>query len=170
MTTIQPRQAVVTIYQGDFIDRIRHLERQALAAVEAEGSAPRMLSEVPESHRIAEEHDELVKEAEESAIHVRVQALGRRAWKALVAEHPPREGNDGDKTVGVNEETFQEALVAVSIAEPVMDEAGTTQFIDSVADADFMRIYYTAFALNRTSGGDPKAGLASRLTHKSDEN
>lgn len=75
-----------------------------------------------------------------------------------------------DKTVGVNEETFQEALVAVSIAEPVMDEAGTTQFIDSVADADFMRIYYTAFALNRTSGGDPKAGLASRLTHKSDEN
>lgn len=174
MTTIQPRTSVVTIYGGDYLDRIRHLERKAEAAAEAEGDTVRVLSEVPESHRLAEEHDALVKEAEEQALHVRLQALKRSEWKRLVAAHPPRDGNKDDANVGVNEETFKDALVAYrnpdhperrTIVEPDLTE----DELDDLSDVDFDRLYLTAFALNRSPAAGPKANLVSRMTQPKDE-
>lgn len=174
-TPIQPRSAIVTIYGGDYLDRIRHLERLAEAAKDAsDDEGPRLNSEVPEYLELARQHDELVKEAEESALHVRVQALGRREWKALIAAHPPRTVKDGateaqersDALTGANDETLKDALVAASVIEP---EGITPEELDQLSDVDFDRIYLTAFAMNRGSAPDPKASLVSRLTKKSDE-
>lgn len=185
---IQPRSAVVTIYGGDYLDRIRHLERRAQAlegaiddAKKEEAEQPRLSHEVAESVRLTEEHDRIVDErdalrdeAEESALHVRVQALGRREWKALIAEHPPRKAGEGateqeaksDALSGVNDETFKDALVAASLAGP---EGVTAEDLDQLADVDYDRIYLTAFAMNRGTAPDPKASLVSRLTQKNDE-
>lgn len=165
MTTIEPRTATVTIYGGDYLDRIRLLERKAEAAREA-ASDVRTIDEVPEYLTLAEQHDALVAEAEEKATHIKLRALGRREWKALVAAHPAREGNKSDESVGVNEDTFKDALVPASIAEP----AGFGEDdLDALSDIDFDRLYFTAFALNRAPGGDPKAGLVSRMTQPNDE-
>lgn len=166
MTVIQPRTSVVTIYQGDYLDRIQHLERKAQAAREAADAAPRMNDEVPDYLRLAEEHDALVQEAEESAVRITLRALRRSEWKALVAEHPPRDGNKGDAAVGVNELTFKDALVPASIIEPA--EFGEDD-LDCLSDADYDRLYYTAFALNRGSVAAPKASLVSRMSRESDE-
>jgi hypothetical protein len=173
---IQPRTAVVTIYGGDYLDRIRHLEQQAEAAKDAaEDEGPRIASDVPEYLTLAREHDELVKEAEASALHVRVRALGRREWKDLVAAHPPQTVKDdkvteakerSDALSGVNDDTFKDALVAASVIEP---EGITPEELDQLADIDYDRIYLTAFALNRGTSPDPKASLVSRLTQMSDE-
>jgi hypothetical protein len=173
---IQPRTAVITIYGGDYLDRIRHLERLAEAAKDdAEDQGPRINSDVPEYLELARQHDDLVREAEASALHVRVRALGRREWKALVAEHPPRvAGKDGatedqaksDALSGVNDETFKDALVAASVIEP---EGITPEDLDQLADIDYDRIYLRSFALNRGAAPDPKASLVSRLTQKNDE-
>lgn len=160
--TIQPRTSTVVIYQGDYIDRIRLLERKAEAAREAAEGAPRTLDETPDYLALAEEHDALVREAEESAVHVVVRALRRSEWKALVAEHPAREGHKGDEAVGVNEETFKDALVAASVDLTADD-------LDNLSDVDFDRLYFAAFALNRAPVADPKAGLVSRMTQQSDE-
>ena len=168
MATIEPRSAQVTIYQGDYLDRIRHLEQKAEAAAKAEAGASATLDEASEALDLVEQHDALVKEAEQSALHVRVRALGRKAWKALVADHPPREDNAGDKAMGVNEETFKDELVAASIVEPAMTDGERADFLDAVSDVDFDRLYYSAFALNRAPGGDPKL-LGSRLSQKNDE-
>lgn len=165
MSTIQPRTATVTIFQGDYLDRIRDLERRAEAAREAAGRV-RTLDEVPEYLQIAKEHDALVAEAEESALHVKVKALRRSEWKALVAEHPPRDGNKSDNAVGVNEDTFKDALVPASIIEPA---DFSVDDLDELADVDFDRLYYAAFALNRAPGVGPKAGLASRMSQENDE-
>lgn len=175
---IQPRTATVDIYLGDYLDRIRHLERRFEAALESEKAAgPRLESDVPESHTIAAEHAALQEEAEAGGhvLHVKVQALGRRAWKALCAEHPPRQAGDSgatdeqvksDAAVGVNETTFKDALVAVSVVEPAL----SGDDFDAMADIDFDRLYLTAFALNRTpAAAGPKASLASRLTQTSEE-
>lgn len=160
--TIQPRTSTVTIYQGDYIDRIRLLERKAEAAREASDGAPRTLAEVPDYLTLAEQHDALVREAEESAVHVVVHALRRSEWKVLVAEHPARDGNKGDESVGVNEETFKDALVAASVDLTADD-------LDNLSDIDFDRLYFAAFALNRAPASDPKASLVSRMTQRSDE-
>lgn len=162
--TIVPRTSVVTIFQGDYLDRIRHLEAKYAAAVESEKSAPRMLSEVPESMGLAAEHEALVAEAEGTALDITVQALGRKAWRALVAEHPPREGVDSDVLVGVNESTFKDPLISVSIVSPVLSE----DELDQLSDADNDRLYLTAWALNRGTPAGPKALHASPANQASD--
>lgn len=160
MSTIQPRTAVITIYQGDYLDRIRHLERKYEAALKAEGDTPRVLSDESQASSLAEQHEALVAEAEDSAIDVTVTALGRRAWRALVAEHPARDGNKGDADLGVNEDTFKDALVAASVDL-------TDEDLDLISDVDFDRLYISAFALNRLPVADPKALPASQVNTES---
>jgi hypothetical protein len=188
-TPFQPRSAVVTIYGGDFLDRIRHLERLAEAAKEAaEEDGPRLNSEVPEYLELARQHDELVKEAEESALHIRVQALPRKVFKALTAQHPPRTVKDdgvtpakerSDALSGLDDDTFKDALIyggevevngiSVPYRSIVEPEDITAEMLDNLSDIDFDRIYLTAFAMNRGTAPDPKASLVSRLTQKSGE-
>lgn len=177
---IEPRTAVVTIYGGDYLDRIRHLEQQCEAleeaierAEKAEKDKPRTNDEIPESVRLSEEHDRkvderdaLLAEASAQATHFRIKALGRREWRALVAEHPPRENHKDDALAGVNEDTFKDALVAASVIEP---EGIAPDDLDQLADIDFDRLYLTAFALNRGVAPDPKASPVSRLTRTSSE-
>lgn len=174
MSIIKPRTATVTIYGGDYLDRIRHLERQAEAAQAAHGGEPASLSEEPEYMGLARQHDELVREAEESALHIVVGALPRGTWRQLVADHPPRKvGVDGateqharqDAVAGVNELSFRDALVPLSIVSPDL----SADDLDALSDIDFERLYLTAFALNRAPVSDPKASLVSRLTPRSDE-
>lgn len=165
MTTFEPRTAVVTIFQGDYLDRIRFLEQKYQAAVESEKSGPpRMNDEVPESVGLAEEHKALVAEAEATALNVTLKALGRKAWRALVAQHPPRDGNDEDKAVGVNEETFKDALIAASVVAPDLSEDD----LDALADTDNDALYYTAFGLNRSRVVGPKVLPVSQANQQSD--
>lgn len=165
MSIIERRTATVTIYPGDYLDRIRHLERKAEAAERA--ASPATLDEAPESEYLdlARQHDDLVREAEEKALHVVIGALPRRTWRRLVDEHKPREDHKGDAIAGVNEETFADALVPLSIVSPALDDDD----LDALSSADFERLYLTAFALNRAPVADPKASLVSRLTPKNDE-
>ena len=198
-TRFKPRQAVVTIYGGDYLDRIRHLERQydqltvdIEQAQKREASTTRTMDEDLESVELTERRDAIAREhaavkAEADQVartDVTLQALPRKVWKALVAAHPARKaGDDGvtaamaeaDARVGVNEDTFQPALVGGgtvklpdgteapyrSIVEP--DDLGPDE-LEELSDAQFDQLYLTAFALNRTVPADPKASLGSPAT------
>lgn len=170
----KPRTAVVTIYQGDYLDRIVDLERRADAARDAEDGLPLTNGESPKYLQLASEHDALVAEAEESAVRVRVKALPRHEWTAMIAKHPPRtvakdkitkQEEARDAMVGVNESTFMEELVPASVIEPDLSADDLAQ----LSFGHFNNLYLTAFALNRTVGSDPKADLVSRMTKPSDE-
>lgn len=164
MVTIEPRTAVVPIFQGDYLDRIRDLEAKHKQAVEDEKNGPpRMNDEIPVSIGLARAHKALVAEAEESALNVTVKALPRKMWRLLVENHPVREGNRADAVVGVNEDTFKDALVPVSIIDPDLSE----DELDSFSDAQWDQIYYAAFYLNRGTQS-PKALLASQPNQESD--
>ncbi|VXC08800.1 hypothetical protein [Aeromicrobium sp. 9AM] len=166
MATIEPRTTVVTIYQGDYLDRIRHLERKYEAALESEKSSSRPLAADGESSTdIADQHAELVAEAEVSALDIKVKALGRRKWRELVAAHPPREDSRSDQAVGVNEDTFKDVLIAASVVEPDLSEDD----LDQLSDIDNDRLYFAAFALNRAEAPSPKAHLVSPTSTESDE-
>lgn len=154
MSTIPARTATVDIYVGDYLDRIRHLEREydsALAQEKSEG--PRLNDEVPRSLEIREQHTALVAEANESAIQIVLRALRRSEWRELVQKYPPREGHKGDASAGVDESQFKDALVPVSIVSPSL----TADDLDNLSDVDFDRLYFTAFALNRLPAASPKA-------------
>lgn len=173
MTTFQPREATVTIYQGDYLDRLRHLEQRHKAALEAEANTTRLNSDIPESVAIRTEYDAIKAEADETALDLSLFALGRKVWRGLVAEHPPRKDNDSDDAMGVNEETFKDALVPLALQYPdEHDRSGDEQIgedeLDRLSDIDFDRLYYSAFALNRAPATAPKA-LASPWSPKNDE-
>lgn len=153
MSNTLRRTATVDIYPGDYLARIRYLENRYEMAKRAEALAPpRMNDEIPESVEIAREHTDLVAEAEKHKISIDLVALPRKIFKALCLEHPPREGNEDDERVGVNEETFAEALVPLSLADRSFVEQ-----LDDLSDIDFERLYNQSFHLNRTAAAAPKA-------------
>lgn len=175
MTAIlKPRIATVWLYQGDDIDRLQQLaddvntwqERLDDAREAAKTAPPRGMldtddpvSEASASLRAAQEaHDAFLTEAKPRAVKVVIEALGRKKWKALVDDHPPRDDQEVDKLIGVNDEEFREVLVPLSMVEPKFDTTGEcADFLDALSMGQYRQIYVTAFGLNTANGADPKA-------------
>lgn len=189
----KPRTAEVVIFTGDYLDRIRYIERKYAAAsdaykkaVEAEENMPRRVGSVPESAALKEqvdslaaEHDEVVAEAEGDAIRVRVTTVRRKKYRELADAHPPREGDKGDAALGVNQLTFREVLVPEAIVEVTEDgetrswseygEAEREDWLDTLAESDMERLFATAYGLVNGFTADPKP-LASRSSQQTPEN
>lgn len=166
MSLFEPRTAVVTIYPGDYLDRIRHLEQRAEAELKSHEGVPLLNGEVPEYLATAKEHDALVAEANKVAVRIRLKHLPRGEWTALCELHPPREGYPADVRFGANIAEVAEKVVPLSIVEP---EGITAEDLASLSHADWERLYLTAFALNRVPVADPKASLVSRMIQTNDE-
>lgn len=70
----------------------------------------------------------------------RFRAMPKPRWRAFVAKHPPRRGesgevNEGDAGIGVNRETFFDALIRESCVDPALDEEGWRKLLgDSVEE------------------------------------
>lgn len=85
----------------------------------------------------------------DEVVTFRLRALPSRKWSALVDEHPPRDGNRDDRVRGVNMETFPEALLMVSIVDPVMTPAQVGHLIDTLTNAQYADLASVAWLLNR---------------------
>ncbi|MBX3732418.1 MAG: hypothetical protein KF791_07460 [Verrucomicrobiae bacterium] len=68
---------------------------------------------------------------------VLLTALPRKKWRAIVAENPPREDNKEDAAVGVNEDTFPDALVPASIVSIKPAQGDRDAFLEALSDAQF---------------------------------
>lgn len=205
MSTIKPREAEIVIYQGDDLTRLAELRksaelarRAARRAAEQEQAAPlRLGDESPASDdaTLPEEaaYDAAVEEAAERAVIVRIRAIGRRRFRDLMAEHPPRkvtvkrgEGDDereveeahpDDASFDVNTETFGPALLGFvdlddpeirTIAEPEFSRKALTAFLDDeISEGDFEGMWVAAYYLNRSPSADPKASRYSTASPRS---
>lgn len=189
MSLFQPRTETVRIYGGDYHSRLEALQREVIEAAESvDRNGVARLGSKPEHVKLAEEYDVLASEAAEHRVEVVVQQIPRRVAKALRRAHPPRQiGQDGvtereargDGVLGVNEETFAEALVCGgtvevdgtpveyrTVAEPDM----TPDDFDALSEGAFGVLYRAALDLNYGFVTDPKEGLlASLLNQRSDE-
>lgn len=183
--SFKPRTAKIPLFSGDYQQRVEMLDAEldvARKAVEKAKSleVARLLTDgesgKAETERVAEleaEREALTTEAEENGecVVATVQALGkqdgipgRKRWADLVAEHPPRDGDDvpeatkeSDKSLGVNEQSFAEALVPLSVVELSDPELAIPDLLDDLSSAQFDLLFTVAFALNRTAGSNPKA-------------
>lgn len=160
-TQIKPRTAKVKIWQGDDADRASELAAEVQRLKPGKGATA---AEAGEYQQAVDAHNAFIAEAEERVQVIVLRPLGRKMWRTLLAEHPPREGHAGDESQGVNYVTFGDALVPASIASPAWSDAEKEEFLDSLTDAQFEELYINAFALNRVRGADPKAVTPSAET------
>lgn len=169
----KPRTATVTLYPGDYQQRIEKVgaaaeaaERRLSAAREAEkkqslgltmDDEPPSVALAAEFESLAAAHDDLVEAAEaEGAITVTLQAQPRLKWDELVESNPPRPDNEGDKEIGVNDKALGEALVPLSIVSLSDETVTVEELLAGVSSAQWDLLYGMAFRLNRTLGTDPK--------------
>lgn len=182
--TIKRRTATIVIYQGDDLERLSELRREVSVAEakfqEAVLRPRRGGDEDPKAAvRAAQQaFDAFVDEAAERAVEVHLQAMGRKPFRALLAEHPARQvegpegkpvDHDDDIDYGANTETMFEPLMAASIMAPAFTPPERQAFLDDLSDGDSERLFATAFWLNRSPGGDPKEQRFSSITRSSTE-
>ena len=112
--------------------------------------------------------DEFAAQAEERGARVVVRSVGRKTWRKLLAEHPPRDDEDADKVLGANAQTFGEAVVPKCVASitrsdgsSVLSDEDREDFLDGLSEAQFGTLEVVAFGLNASVGADPKARLGS---------
>jgi hypothetical protein len=179
---LKPRSTVVVLYQGDDMDQLAHLKRRVdIAQRRADsGSSAARFGDDDESATAAQAaYDAFVDEAAERALEIELRSIGRRRFRDLLAEHPPRmvesePDEDGktkpvvhedDAAFGVNTEAFPLALLcyrdgdAVTLARPEFASKSDLQrFVDDeLADGDFDQLWIAAHMLNRSPSADPKA-------------
>lgn len=173
------RTTTLTLYDGDDFERLAELRREADHATalseKAEDEGVRRAGEDEADPELAADarakqarYDAFVDEAAERATEVRLRAMRGKAFRALMAEHPPRDGNDMDAQYGVNTETFPLPLLVECLESPELTPSARQEFIEDLADGDYELWWVTAYWLNRGQGGDPKAGRYSTDSQSSD--
>ena len=101
-----------------------------------------------------------------------VRAMARPAFRALVSDHPPRRDADNeilddDKLLGVNGDTFWEALIRAAVIDPVMDDDEWAQLFDAVTDWQFEQLANAAWLINRGEIDVPFSRAASKTKRDS---
>ncbi len=103
----------------------------------------------------------------------KLKAMPRPAWRAFVAEHPPRQDADGgvdvrDRYIGANTETLWPALIQASVYEPALDGDDWTLLLDELlTDRQFNDLAEAAWNLNRGAVSVPFSRAASKTTPNS---
>lgn len=147
--------------QADFEQAERELEESRRAEVDS-------LAAGSQTRQVAERIEALRKEMADHSVDFRLRAVGRRRWTALLAEHTPRPDSDTDKAVGVNEETFYDALIRECTAEPTLTDEQWTLLLDNqLTSAQFDQLAMAAWRLNRRDVDVPFSPAASAILRNS---
>lgn len=122
--------------------------------------------------KIAQEIMALTALMGEHSITFRMRALPRRKFTALMASHPPREGNNGDRMLGFNEDTLFDALIRACVAAPDdLDEEDWAGLIGEdgvLSSAQYEQLSDAAWAVNRRDVDVPFSRAASLLQRTSE--
>ncbi|MET7395624.1 hypothetical protein ABZS66_19250 [Dactylosporangium sp. NPDC005572] len=162
-----PERTVSVCLRGDLVAELEELDRQFDEAEQAPAGDGRLTSGAAR-RRIAEQAAELREQMQQSTVALRLRALARRSWDALVKAHPPLEGNQEHAALGYNSDTFFEALVRASIIDPVITAEQWNQVLDVLTARQWRTIVGAAQALNVRDVDVPFSRAASQLTQGSE--
>lgn len=120
---------------------------------------------------IVERIEALEAQMRESTVEFTVRALphqrsprdDRPAHRELVKAHPPRDGHENDKGQGYNIDAFNDALVRLSVVDPVMDEDDWAELFARISEGQFATLSVACLLLNRTEINVPFSLAASRV-------
>lgn len=159
-----PTKSVPICMHADLTAEHEELERQLALA----RNAPRdSLASGSNATELSQRIEALQERMREHTVTFVLTALARPAWKKLIAEHPPRQDAAGDvderdKYIGVNRDTFFEAMVRACVTEPdLSDELWDLLLNEKLTDAQFEALSDAAWALNRRDVDIPFSSAAS---------
>jgi hypothetical protein len=135
-----PTRTVELCLRGDLIAALEAATRDA-AQAKALGT---LLEEKAAQDTIAA----IRRQMAAAIIVVRLEAIPRRRWLALIGEHPPREDDPTDERSGFNTATFYEAIVRASWASPDIEPADLDTLLDTLNDGQFNELSEAAFTVN----------------------
>jgi hypothetical protein len=169
-----PERSVEVCLRGDLQADLEVLEREHEQAEEQQDTA-NALDAGSEVAEISEKIQALRTEMKDHTYPFRVRALSRRAYRALVAAHPPRkvtddEGNekvDEADGMGFNVETFFDALLRVALVDPEVDDTTWSNLMDRLTDRQFEELAGAAWLLNRQEVDIPFSRAASTSSRSS---
>jgi hypothetical protein len=137
---------------------LERLEQEAVDSLAGNGGA-----------ELADQIRALEEQMRESTYPIRLRALPRPAFRAFLADFPPRldaEGkvsNDLDQVYGFNTEAGFEELVRRSIVDPELDDAEFADFMTKLTDSQFSALVIGSWRVNKGDVDVPFSRAASRL-------
>lgn len=161
-----PERSVAICLMPDLTAEMQDLERQ-LEEADAKHRASGSLAG-GDRVELAQQMEDVRARMKSHTVDFRLRALPRRRWTALVAAHPPREGNERDGMLGLNEETFFEAMVRECTVEPILDDDDwQTLLDDALSDAQWGMLVNASWAVNARDVDVPFSRAASRILQTS---
>lgn len=164
-----PEKTVPICLRGDLVAEHEELERQLEEALRV----PADSLEGDGSAAIAERIVQLEREMRDHTYQFRLRAMPHPRWREFCGQHPPRQDDEGkvderDRLLGVNTETFWDALVRQSVVDPQLDDGEWETLLDgALTDRQFSELADAAWALNRRDVDIPFSPAASRMTRSS---
>ena len=157
-----PETGVPLCMRGDLQLQHEQLEQELAEAAEAD-RADDSLAGGGRARKVAEQIRDLEAEMRDHTHRFALRAMNRRAFRDLVEQHPPRDGNADDQAIGANSRTFPVPLIAASCIDPVMTAEQVEQLLEVLTEGQMLQLYGTALHLNRSRVDVPKSWAASEL-------
>ncbi len=171
----RPERTVELCLRGDLTAEYEELERQL---VDARSNDSRAFTG-GEARAVAAKMDALREQMRTSTVVFRLRSLERMRPLSLLAEHQPRDGNDNDKRLGYNTETYYPAMIreCCYAVERAGEELGADQLsdedwsalFDALSHKQFDRLFSAAWVLNDDDVSVPSSALASLISQASGE-
>ena len=161
----KPRERSVELcLRGDLMAQLQVLQRRLIKAQAEEQATGGATLDGGETHVLAEQIREVQAEMLANSIDVTFRALvPRRKWRALIAEHPPREDDETDRALGLNQDTFFDAAIRACVVEPDFDDADWDALDEVLSDAEWNTLSNAAWAVNARDVNVPFSQRASRI-------
>lgn len=151
----------------DLLAQLQELQRDLAEAERREGPGASLGG--GDTVELARQIEAVRAQMAEHTIVVRFRALPRRKWATFLAGHPPRDGDEADRAVGYNRDTFYDALVRRCLAGPDFDEDDWARLEEILNDAQWQSLVNAAWAVNARDVSVPFSPAASRILRNSDD-
>lgn len=147
------RKTVAVCLDGTIAGQLEELQAEYMSHAN-EGLAPAQEAQDTLAHIKA-----LQAEAAEATHDFVMEAVSASAWRQLMVEHPPPEG-DNEGYVW-DTETFPPAAIAASCVDPKMTEDDARALFERLSNGQFVGLFHAALDVNNGAGLIPKFAPAT---------
>jgi hypothetical protein len=163
-----PEKTVPVCLRGDLAAEFEELDRQLTEAQRKQSDS----LDGSGVGALLDRMEALQAEMREHTYLFRLRAMPKPKFRALIAAHPPRRGDDGelvdgDRLMGVDTETFWDALIRACLIDPVLDDEKWRRTEAALTDKQYEQLSDAAWGLNRGEVDIPFSLAASRINRVS---
>jgi len=169
----QPERTVELCLRGDLTASYEALQRELVDARDRDSQS----FAGGDAREVAARMDGLREQMQDATVVFRMRSMSRMRPLGLLAEHPPREGNDKDRALGYNQDTYYVAMIRETCyaVERGGEELGADQLsnedwsalFDALSHKQFDQLFSAAWMLNNDDVSVPTSALASLISQAS---